>query len=157
MYPKSHGKFIFFELPTFDPANKLQISTEFHKQKTGGSHQSSKYAILKILDFGDSLYNNTFDQSHNFSSASTSDFLLKGSASTCERVQLLESTNIGRCENFESFSNSETLCTLFEMKTGVIFSYSFLLISRSKSLNEKLFSGYNCSNTLPSAKKRHYN
>ena len=23
----------FFELPTFDPANKLQISTEFHKQK----------------------------------------------------------------------------------------------------------------------------
>ena len=23
----------FFELPTFDPANKLQISTKFHKQK----------------------------------------------------------------------------------------------------------------------------
>ena len=99
MYQKSHGKFIrfFFELPTFDPANKLQILMKFHKQKkTGGSHQISKIALLKILDYlynfgliGDSLYNNTFDQSHNFSSASTSNFLLKGSASTCERVQLL--------------------------------------------------------------------
>ena len=35
MYQKSHGKFIkfFFELPTFDPAKKLQILIEFHKQK----------------------------------------------------------------------------------------------------------------------------
>ena len=35
MYQKSHGKFIrfFFELPTFDPANKLQILMKFHKQK----------------------------------------------------------------------------------------------------------------------------
>ena len=35
MYQKSHGKFIkfFFELPTSDPANKLQILMESHKQK----------------------------------------------------------------------------------------------------------------------------
>ena len=53
MYQKSHGKFImfFFELPTFDPANKLKISTVHHEQKTGGSHQSSKNDILKILDY----------------------------------------------------------------------------------------------------------
>ena len=40
-----------------------------------------------------------------------------------------ESTNISWCENFESFSISETLCTLIELLTGVIFSYSFLLIN----------------------------
>ena len=98
MYQKSHKNFIkcFFERPTFYPANKLQILIEFHKQKNKRFPSKLKKAILKILDYlynfgliGDSLYNNTFDQSHNFSSASTSNFLLKGSASTCERVQLL--------------------------------------------------------------------
>ena len=35
MYQKSHGKFIkfFFELPTFDPANKLQNFNEIPQAK----------------------------------------------------------------------------------------------------------------------------
>ena len=40
MYQKSHGKFymFFFELPTFDPANKLNISTVLHKRKKQAVH-----------------------------------------------------------------------------------------------------------------------
>ena len=58
----------FFELPTFDRANELKFQQYSTSKKTGGSHQSSKNDILKILDYlynfgliGDSLYNNTFD------------------------------------------------------------------------------------------------
>ena len=115
----------------------LRIQQFFTSKNIGGSHQRSKQDILKILDylynfplFGDSLYI-IFDQIQRLFVI----FISKGSASKCERVYF-GSTVISRCKNFESVSFSETLCTLIESLTGVIFSYGWLLISRFENLIE---------------------